>query len=306
MRQTRLVLSTLLASALLLAPAVVEAAASRSLRCPPTCSASRSPAPPRRSGRSPTRRFRSTRTSRPTAPTRCTTTPTRLTPTRSAVRSAATCRCARRRTASRSAPRWASTPSSRIVGLCGGAPGLHDAVDRPHHARGDRLAGHARPRPHHRQQPAQRPVRRRVLLPRQVEPRLRADHDQRDLAGHHHRHRAEAHGDLLARDPRGRLHDRHDARLEEPDLLRHQGRPDRHRRLLDRGLQDQDLPRRGDLQLDGRRRDRRRLRGHRPPAAHPGGRQDRLPAGALVGGVRPRHPDRSRASSRRDRVRRPR
>ena len=137
-------------------------------------------------------------------------------------------------------------------------------------------------------------MRRRVLLPRQVEPRLRAHHDERDLAGHHHRDRPEAHGHLLARDPRGRLHDRHDARLEEPDLLRHQGRPDRHRRRLDRGLQDPVLPRRGDLQLDGGRRDRRRLRGHRPSPAHPRGRQGGLPAGAVVGGVRPRHPDQAR------------
>ena len=149
------------------------------------------------------------------------------------------------------------------------SPGIHDAADRPDHARGDHLAGHARPRPHLGQQPAERPVRRRVLLPRQVEPRLRADHDERDLAGHHHRDRVEAHGDLLARDPRGRLHDRHDARLEEPDLLRHQGRPDRHRRRLDRGLADQVLPRRGDLQLDGGRRDRRRLCGDRPPRCSP-------------------------------------
>ena len=190
---------------------------------------------------------------------------------------------------SRSAPRWASTRSKRIVGLCGGAQGFT----------------------------------MRLIDPTTLEQIASLDMPSRDLTSganplsdlcggtyfyldrHNHAYvlttgnqlwevtigasGARAHPHLRADDPRGRLHDRDHARLEGPDLLRHQGRPRRHHRPGDRRLEAAHLPRRGDLQLAGRRRDRRRLRGHRPPAADPGGRQDRDAAGALGSGVRPGH-----------------
>ena len=62
------------------------------------------------------------------------------------------------------------------------------------------------------------------------------------------------------------------------------------------GASNPDLPGRGDLQLDGHRRDRCRLHRHRPPAARARGGQERDAAGAVGGAVRPGHAAEARAA----------